>query len=170
MSINALNSFYVGCRRRHTSVDVTVIKTGCSLTGALMRAFVAAFLHEGAVASQCPVGHTVFPQQVALTVGFGGEEGVAARTRERLLTWVEINDNQISTCSWSQALRHAAFNTIFVCVCHDHYQCVSACVSAASSPTGKLGDRRGRSASGQSWSKRSSFLWADSPPPALLPP
>ena len=55
-------------------------------TCALVRALVSVLLGEGAVASQRPVGHAVFPQQVALTVGFGGEEGVAARAGERLLT------------------------------------------------------------------------------------
>lgn len=52
------------------------------------------------------------------------------------------------------------------------YQCVSACVSAVSWPRGTHGGRRGRSSSGQSWSRRFSSLWTEAlpPPPALPPP
>lgn len=50
-----------------------------------MRSVVRVFFDEGAVASQRPLGHAVFPQQVALTVGFGGEKGVALGAGERLL-------------------------------------------------------------------------------------
>lgn len=106
-------------------MDVTVIKTGCSLTGALMRAFVAAFLHEGAVASQRPVGHAVLPQQVALTVGFGGEEGVAARTREWLLTWVKTKREP-----GFHGVRHwgGAQHQFRVCVSWSLPVCVSMCL------------------------------------------
>lgn len=55
-------------------------------TCALVRPLVPVLLAEGAVAPQRAVRHAVLPQQVALTVGFGGEEGVALGTRERFLT------------------------------------------------------------------------------------
>lgn len=58
-----------------------------------MRTFISVFLGEGTVASQRPVGHTVFPQQVALTVRFGGEKGVTLGTRERFLAWRETKDS-----------------------------------------------------------------------------
>lgn len=43
--------------------------------------------------------------------------------------------------------------------------CASACASAESWPRGTLGGSRGRSSSGLSWSRRSSFLWTVAPSP-----
>ena len=51
-----------------------------------MRALFSVLL-QGPVASHGSVCNAVLSQQVALTIGLGGEEGVAVGTGERFLTW-----------------------------------------------------------------------------------
>lgn len=146
----------------------------------------------------------MFAQQVALTVGLGGKEGVTARTRKRFLTCRGQRERRssgvcvcVQVCGFVCVCRSVC-SGVWVCVCvfrcvHGSvcgcsgvcvfrcvcvwvcvYPCASACGAAASWPRGRRGGRRGRSSSGQSWSRRSSSLWTEelwaSPPPLLLPP